>query len=159
MRFVANLSQNTWALADKTARAGVLEFGIGFINDEHPTTVFDGLSFGFDATCGEKATSVSEPAEGVEYVSTDQEIIGSWLLADAIGGEEWTIRFWAENAGVAFEDTFTVLVEETPAPTSPYPSWVWDEVEGMWVPPIPYPEGTDVYRWNEETQQWDKVVV
>jgi len=42
----------------------------------------------------------------------------------------------------------------------PYPSWVWDESTGDWVPPLPRPDdailngGTVAYRWDEETVNW-----
>jgi hypothetical protein len=42
----------------------------------------------------------------------------------------------------------------------PYPSWLWDEDNGQWVPPVPRPEdaiangGTVAYRWDEETVNW-----
>ena len=50
-------------------------------------------------------------------------------------------------------------------PAQPYPSWTLDEVKGYWNPPVPRPdieEGEDgmplnLWRWNEDEQQWDKV--
>lgn len=42
----------------------------------------------------------------------------------------------------------------------PYPSWLWDESAGEWVPPIPRPfdalvnGGTVRYRWDEEAIGW-----
>lgn len=41
-----------------------------------------------------------------------------------------------------------------PKPLS-YPSWVLDEEKCIWVPPIPYPDDENPYKWNEETQNWD----
>ena len=39
-------------------------------------------------------------------------------------------------------------------PTSPYYSWVFNEVSYQWVAPIEKPEDGDYY-WNEFDQQWD----
>lgn len=42
----------------------------------------------------------------------------------------------------------------------PYPSWLWDENAGEWVPPTPRPfdalanGGTVRYRWDEEAIDW-----
>jgi len=36
----------------------------------------------------------------------------------------------------------------------PYPSWVFDESSLMYLPPIPYPQDGNPYRWDEETLSW-----
>ena len=42
----------------------------------------------------------------------------------------------------------------------PYPSWLWGEDSGEWVPPIPRPEdavmngGNVRYKWDEQTVSW-----
>jgi hypothetical protein len=42
----------------------------------------------------------------------------------------------------------------------PYPSWLWDEDNGQWIPPIPRPDdavmngGNVRYKWDEETVSW-----
>jgi hypothetical protein len=42
---------------------------------------------------------------------------------------------------------------------SPYASWVLNTELWLWVPPIPYPGGSEgdgkAYTWNEETVSWD----
>jgi len=35
----------------------------------------------------------------------------------------------------------------------PYPSWTLNS-NNDWVPPIPRPVGPELYKWNEETQNW-----
>ena len=42
-------------------------------------------------------------------------------------------------------------------PTTPYPSWVWNETEWEWEAPIPYPTNGQTYFWNEETTSWDLI--
>jgi hypothetical protein len=39
----------------------------------------------------------------------------------------------------------------------PYPSWILNESTWSWEAPIPLPDETNFYRWNEETQSWDLV--
>lgn len=38
----------------------------------------------------------------------------------------------------------------------PFPSWLWDEDHGIWVPPIPIDAtmNEDNVRWDEETTSW-----
>jgi len=54
----------------------------------------------------------------------------------------------------AFRDVFIKL--------SPYPSWVFNEEELVWHPPVPHPRVSDpsdlnYYSWNELEQRWDLV--
>ena len=37
----------------------------------------------------------------------------------------------------------------------PYPSWIREG--SYWYPPVPYPTGSEVYVWDEETQTWNPV--
>jgi hypothetical protein len=36
----------------------------------------------------------------------------------------------------------------------PFPSWLWDEDNGQWVPPVPYPDDGKMYRWDEDSVSW-----
>ena len=41
----------------------------------------------------------------------------------------------------------------------PYPSWILNEDEGRWLPPVEHPNEKDTlsFIWNEENQTWDAV--
>lgn len=41
-------------------------------------------------------------------------------------------------------------------PPQPYPSFTLNKTTQMWEPPIPEPErfGEEIYRWNENEQNW-----
>lgn len=41
---------------------------------------------------------------------------------------------------------------------SPYPSWVLNEDTCQWEAPVPRPEDSDKYIWNEETGSWELFV-
>lgn len=43
-------------------------------------------------------------------------------------------------------------------PPKPFNSWVLDEETCRWSPPTPMPFDGDVYKWNEETLSWNKIV-
>lgn len=38
--------------------------------------------------------------------------------------------------------------------TFPFSSWTFDEENGSWIPPVPYPEDGNTYEWNETTLSW-----
>lgn len=156
MRFVANISDHTWSMTNDEVGYTSALIEIGFVSDDSSVVIFDNLSFGFDASSGEKSTTIVEPSEGVIYVSTDQPVMVTYTLEDLVADEVWTMNMWTENAGTPFAESFTFTV---PRPSSPYPSWVWDEAEHDWVPPIPYPNDEKVYMWNEETQSWKEYVL
>jgi len=41
----------------------------------------------------------------------------------------------------------------------PFNSWILDENTCRWNAPIPYPNDENRYKWNEQNQSWDLVVV
>lgn len=36
----------------------------------------------------------------------------------------------------------------------PYPSWIWNEEYEEYLAPLPYPDETYLFVWNEDTLQW-----
>lgn len=42
-------------------------------------------------------------------------------------------------------------------PPKPFPSWTLNEETCLWDPPIPYPDESKYYEWNEETLSWVEV--
>lgn len=41
--------------------------------------------------------------------------------------------------------------------TFPFSSWTFDDENGSWISPVPYPEDGNTYQWNETTLSWDLV--
>jgi len=39
-------------------------------------------------------------------------------------------------------------------PPKPYPSWVLNDQTALWEPPIPMPNETDSWVWDEDSQSW-----
>lgn len=44
-------------------------------------------------------------------------------------------------------------------PPQTFPSWMLDEETCLWVAPVPYPNDNKAYRWNEEMQIWEEVII
>lgn len=42
-------------------------------------------------------------------------------------------------------------------PPQPYPSWVLDEALCVWIPPVPRPEDSQPWRWDEDSLNWVQV--
>ena len=36
----------------------------------------------------------------------------------------------------------------------PYQSWLWNESDGQWEPPVPMPDDGEMYSWDEATTSW-----
>jgi hypothetical protein len=43
------------------------------------------------------------------------------------------------------------------APLKPYPSWVLNEETCRWKAPVPYPDMTKVFEWNEQLVSWVEI--
>lgn len=43
-------------------------------------------------------------------------------------------------------------------PPQPYSSWILDESTCQWTAPIPYPNDTNRYQWDEGTTSWITVI-
>ena len=39
-------------------------------------------------------------------------------------------------------------------PPKPFASWILNETTCLWESPIPYPNDSKMYYWNETTQEW-----
>lgn len=42
-------------------------------------------------------------------------------------------------------------------PPKPYDSWTLNDETCLWDPPTPYPTDGKLYKWNEETQNWNEI--
>lgn len=42
-------------------------------------------------------------------------------------------------------------------PPKPFPSWILNEDTCLWDCPVPYPNDGKMYRWNEETGNWEEI--
>ena len=108
------------------------------------------------------ANEVLHDANGVE-----QEVNGIDFLTKLTGWSIWKqtsyntiggihksggIRFRKNHAGIGFtydEDKDAFI------PPKPFASWTLNETTCLWDPPVVYPDDDKLYKWNEETQQWD----
>lgn len=152
MRLIADISKKIWIKEDQEESPRVLQLFIGVRDNGKLPVFFDKTKFGYSLNLNdEEIYSETLPPEGHEYVSTDQDFIDFSAIENLIPAKEYVVKVWIEHAGDKWENSYTVSL---PMPQQPFPSWTYNEEFGRWVAPIPRPEGTKVYLWNEELQEW-----
>ena len=81
-------------------------------------------------------------ANGHEYLN-GLGLVGTWVQTS------YNANFGKKFAGIG--DTYNESQDRF-EPTSPFPSWVWNEESYAYHAPTPMPEGD--HNWNEETLSW-----
>lgn len=54
--------------------------------------------------------------------------------------------------GYTYDETRDAFI-----PPKPYLSWVLNEDSCVWEAPVPYPDETKLYKWDELNQEWVEV--
>lgn len=87
-----------------------------------------------------------EEHRGQEFLADDLQLGGTWIQCSYNNN----IRKQYPGVGFSYDLDADVFVRP-----QPYPSWSLDENHD-WQPPVPYPEivEDEVYRWNEQQQNW-----
>ncbi len=87
----------------------------------------------------------------------EQEVNGIDFLTKLTGWSIWKQtsyngNFRKNHAGIGY-----IYDEDRDAfiPPKPYNSWILNETTCIWESPVAYPDDSNKYTWNEETQQWD----
>jgi hypothetical protein len=89
----------------------------------------------------------------------ESEQAGINFLSELTGHQNWKQtsysgsfrkRFAAE--GMVYDPTVNAFYD-----IKSFPSWVWDETELKYTPPVPHPQDGFVYDWVEALTQWVKV--
>ena len=123
-----------------------------FVDKNSNRIIFDNLNFGITIKDG-KNTVVQEsfPKDNIQYVSTDQEVLEMMPSTTLLYNKDYQYHVWVENSGERSEHSFT---RKTEKPIQVFPSWSWSDESQRWEPPIPHPDPSKIYLWNEENQEW-----
>lgn len=84
---------------------------------------------------------------GHDYLANDLGLGGTWLQCSYNG----KIRRRYPGPGYTYDPVNDVFLEP-----KLYSSWVLNE-NFDWVAPVPYPDDTIPYVWNEDTLSWELV--
>jgi len=85
----------------------------------------------------------------VGALSTENDYT-EWLRQAELEYDEVRI---VPNAGIGWLDTPDGLRAPKPDDTT----WVWDDGNGWWDRPVPYPSDGGSYVWDEDAQGWSPV--
>lgn len=76
--------------------------------------------------------------------------------------EEYKLIPWDETTkgypvsiGYTYDDVSQSFIPVKPEQN---PSFIFDEIDWVWRPPVPYPSDGGSYNWNEDDQRWDLVM-
>lgn len=92
---------------------------------------------------------------------------GEWIQTsyNTRGGVHYAPDSYEPDGGVALRKNYAGIgftydaARDAFIPPQPYPSWNLDEDTCLWDAPVPYPTDGKPYTWNEDTQQWDEIVI
>jgi hypothetical protein len=83
---------------------------------------------------------------------------GTWVQTsyNTLGGEHklggTPLRKNFAGVGYTYDETRDAFI-----PPQPFDSWTLNEDTCLWESPVAYPDDSNMYNWNEETQTWDEV--
>lgn len=97
----------------------------------------------------------------VVVTSNDKPDEGYQWLIDNLGGT-WVKTSYNNKIRKIFAQVGGLYDEENdrflPAKREGMESFIFDEEEYLWIPPVPYPDDEKVYTWDEPTLSWIEVV-
>lgn len=88
------------------------------------------------------------PNEGYDWLI--ETFGGIWVQTSYNG----TIRKNYAGVGFTYDEELDAFI-----PPKTYDSWVLDEENCRWEPPVAYPQDGKLYTWNEETTSWEEVEI
>jgi hypothetical protein len=102
-----------------------------------------------------KCVKLDENNKVIETVLSNPEY-GCRDCEEFLGGE-WIL---VENDNLVSMGDIYDFETNVFTPEKPFSSWIYDEVNRIWNPPVPEPDdsvhknGRKIYNWNEDNQSW-----
>jgi len=99
-----------------------------------------------------------------DFIDTQE---GTWVQTsyNTHGGVHYSPETNQPDGGVALRKNYAGIgytydaTRDAFISPQPYPSWNLNENTCLWEAPVPYPTDGQHYNWNEDTQQWEQVVI
>ena len=87
----------------------------------------------------------------------EQEVIGIDFLTKLTGYPVWKQTSYNRSFRKNYAGIGSTYDEDKDAfiPPKPFNSWILNENTCLWESPIPYPQDSNKYNWNEQTLSWD----
>lgn len=148
------LNQGSWEMVVQDINPYFVDLCIGFESDSS-IVVFSDLHFKFELKKDNEIVSYGEyPTAGARYIQTDEEFLMTQRIL-LVPESNYSVYVWSTNNKIISENTFNFQTEK---PLQPFSSWTWNNQNKEWESPVPYPEGDNAYRWDEDTQSWEEFV-
>jgi hypothetical protein len=89
----------------------------------------------------------------------EKEQLGIDFLTNLYSYNLWVQTSYNNNfrknyAGIGY---YYDSIRDAFIPPKPFPSWTLNEETCLWQSPIPYPNDGKMYKWNEETGNWEEI--
>jgi hypothetical protein len=84
-------------------------------------------------------------------------IDGDIETCDRIKSEVGAFEYHLMEEGFIYEPGSAYWEKNQFIPNSPYQSWIWNDEDKTWNPPIPYPSEVpenSFYEWDEPSTSW-----
>ena len=152
MLFVADLENLTWrAHGDLGHYSSTVD--IGFVRGSEVPVLFRDLSFSYTVYYENSVIlQNSFPPEGVTYKSSDQEFLVSDNIDNIVPESKYIIDLFATESGNEIKTSIELFSPRLP---QPFPSWIYDDQNKMWIAPKSPPTDGKKYIWNELEQGWE----
>jgi len=99
-------------------------------------------------------------SEIIDDNQEEQESLGLSFCSELLGGT-WKQTSYNGNIRKNFAGVGYTYDTELDAfiPPQPYLSWVLVNLTCQWEPPVPMPADGAMYRWDENTISWERVII
>lgn len=101
-----------------------------------------------------------DEGEGVDWEKYYTDLVGYKTNTRFLRTSYNTYMGTHLNGGVPFRKNYAAIgytyneALDAFIPPKPYPSWIIDPQTGRWISPVPYPDETKIYTWDETTGSW-----
>lgn len=155
MKFISDITKKEWSVEKEDLESFRISLKIGFRDNGNLPVIFNKMSFGFYLTDeNERIVDETFPPEGVEHISTDQEILDIFYIDYLYPDKEYILTIWSKNDNDSWQYSEKIIL---PRLEQPFPSWTYDEQEHSWEPPVAPPQDPGIaYEWDEDKKQWVK---
>jgi hypothetical protein len=153
MKLISDISKKIWILEEEPITESYsINISIGFRDNEKLPVKFDKMQFEILLKLDEKIVEkITKPELSQEYMCTDQDFIEFFTLTNLFPEKNYKINVYSKNYEDSWEETFSFTL---PKPKKPYESWIYDEENYKWIPPVPYPYDGKNYVWDENEKIW-----
>lgn len=127
---------------------------IGFRKNGKIPVKINNIIFGFSFT--QKNGSLLYENTYSSFNSSDQHFLVSKRV-NILPNEEYILKLWIKNTYNSTRNEYVKSIL-TLKPTKPYNSWIWNDDNKKWLPPVERPgKDENKYKWDESIENWIEV--